>query len=87
MNNYNYNRKHSSIHEDRSVRESPLVNVVVDEVMKRTAKALLFLIDGEEVWVPISLIEDEATIGMGDTEVVVAIPLWFAKKEGLPWEE
>lgn len=47
-----------------------------DGVVAETAKAKCFAIQGEDIWVPKSLIEDE-----GDE--VVAVPPWFAEKEGI----
>jgi hypothetical protein len=47
-----------------------------DGVIRETDKAKCFLIENEEIWIPKSLIKDE-------NEELVAVPQWFAKKNGL----
>ncbi len=57
-----------------------LVSIQYDELIdsRETDKAYLFHIDDEEVWLPKSQVED-----IRETENVVCIPLWLAKKKGL----
>lgn len=52
------------------------VPLVYDRIVRETDAATLFDVgDGPNVWVPKSLIEDEAE--------GLTIPAWFAVKEGL----
>ena len=59
--------------------DNELVSIQYDEIIDRreTALAYLFIIDDEEVWLPKSQVED-----IRETENVVDIPLWLAKKKG-----
>jgi hypothetical protein len=57
---------------DRSTR-SPYI---YSEVKRKTDKAGLYVIDGKEVWLPFSQIEDDE-----DDEVL--IPMWLAIEKGL----
>lgn len=59
------------------------IAIDVDEVIRETAAAFLFLIDGREVWVPKSVMENEAAVMIGECEVAVDIAAWFVKKDGL----
>lgn len=60
--------------------ENELVSIEYDEIVdhRETPLAYLFIIDDEEVWFPKSQVED-----IRETENVVDIPLWLAKKKGL----
>ena len=51
-----------------------------DEILTDTGEggATLFSIDGDEQWVPNSLIT-----GLSHSRKVFEVPVWFAKKEGL----
>jgi len=54
-------------------------------VVHATAKALLLDLDGEEHWIPRSVLRKGSTVGdcaIGEQGCVV-LPEWFAKKEGL----
>lgn len=42
---------------------------------------LIELPDGEEKWVPRSVLQDGGSLEFGDTDLICAE--WFAKKEGL----
>lgn len=59
------------------------VTIYVEEVVAETDLALCFSIDGEEVWVPKSVIEDGDSISKGDEDLKVEVASWFAEKEGL----
>jgi len=51
--------------------------------VKDTGKALLVLLDGEEVWIPHSQIDEDSEVyGEGD-EGTLVITEWFAEKEGM----
>lgn len=58
------------------------VDVVVDEVLKETDEAVLLLIDGDEVWVPLSRV-DGVPPEVGAVNVTVSVKKWFAEKENL----
>jgi len=55
------------------------VSIDYDHRVNETAKAILFLIDGEEYWIPKSVIIDDDEEESGSIEVAQ----WFAEKEGL----
>jgi hypothetical protein len=85
MNNYHCN--YSSIYEkDMKHNEPKLVDCLADEVIEETEKAILFDFDGDEIWIPKSQIEDVDMIERGDVDVIVAIPLWLAEKNEIPYE-
>lgn len=50
--------------------------------VKETAKASLFLIGEEEVWVPHSLITE-----YDEDEAFLMIPMWFAKQKELEYDD
>lgn len=53
------------------------------EVKHETDKALLVDIEGEEVWIPKSVIDDDSEVYKSGTEGTLIIPEWFSKKNGL----
>jgi hypothetical protein len=59
------------------------VYVEVEEVLAESDKAVLCLIDGEEVWIPFSQIasEDRDGIKKGDKDVGVSITEWIAREK------
>lgn len=52
----------------------------VDEVKRETAAAFLFVIDGQERWVPKSQMDNPACVTVGETDVAVDIASWLARK-------
>ena len=62
------------------LNSNELISVQYDRLVseKETDKALLFIIDGKNVWLPKSQIED-----IREAEKVVDIPLWLAKAKQL----
>ena len=60
-------------------RKEMSVSIDYDHRVNETAKAILFLIDGEEYWIPKSVIIDDDEEESGSIEVAQ----WFAEKEGL----
>lgn len=54
--------------------------VDVEEVKRETAAAFLFVIDGQERWVPKSQMENPACVMVGETDVAVDIASWLARK-------
>lgn len=64
---------------------SNYVHIDVEEILRVTDKALLCLIDGEEVWLPLSQIADadDYDFGVGDQELTVSITEWLAREKGL----
>lgn len=51
--------------------------------IRETAKALLCIIDGDEVWIPKSVIDDDSEVYQDGDEGDLVITEWFAEKEGL----
>lgn len=53
------------------------------KALKETERALLVEVEGEEVWLPKSQIDDDSEVYKEDTEGTLVIPLWLAEKHGL----
>lgn len=49
---------------------------------KETAKALLVMIDGDEKWVPKSVIHDDSEVWAEHDEGCLAVKKWFGEREG-----
>jgi hypothetical protein len=49
-------------------------------IKHETAKAILFSCDGQEMWLPKSVVEID---NLGEGAAVVAIPEWLASRHGL----
>lgn len=62
---------------------SSYIHLDVERIARETDMALLLVIDGDELWVPKSVIADADTYGEGDEDVTVSVQMWFAEKEGL----
>lgn len=57
--------------------------VAVERVVAETDAAVLLTVDGDDRWVPKSLIENPAALDVGDVDIEVEVAEWFAEKEGL----
>lgn len=57
------------------------VQVKAQRLVKETAKAVLFVVNGAEQWFPKSAIEEQRQ--QKDETWVLQVAAWFAKKEGL----
>jgi len=55
--------------------------VIIDEVIKLTNLAVLVDINGEEVWIPKSVID--GNVGVYSTEIYVAE--WFLDRKGIDY--
>lgn len=53
------------------------------KAIKATEKALLVEVDGDEVWIPQSQIDDDSEVSKEGDEGKLVISQWFANKEGL----
>lgn len=53
------------------------------EALKETDKALLVEIEGEEIWIPKSVIDDDSEVYAEGHEGRLAVHEWWAEKEGL----
>lgn len=54
-------------------------------VLRTTESAVLVLVEGEEIWVPKSLLHDDSEIDEDsekDDEGTLVVPLWWAEQEG-----
>jgi hypothetical protein len=61
------------------------ISLTHDGLVYLTDRAALFNFDGDQRWIPLSLIDDAEDL---DPEILnepgeVIVPLWFARKEGL----
>lgn len=64
------------------------VSVIADRIIGVSNLAVGCEFDGEEVWIPFSLIEGDLSKDDFDTEmkeVEIGVQEWFAKKENLPY--
>jgi len=52
-------------------------------VLKETEKAILVEIEGEEFWVPKSVIHEDSEVFEENTEGTLIVKLWWAEKNGL----
>ena len=66
--------------------QSGYAHIEVDEIKRETDGAFLFVIDGEEKWVPKSQVADPDDYERGDENCSVSITEWFANKEGIEGE-
>ena len=58
-------------------------NTRKENILRRTAKAVLLQAGDVAVWLPLSRIEITAT---SEGSVTVTLPLWLAKRKGLAYE-
>lgn len=58
------------------------VSVADVTVKAETGKAILCVVEEEDVWVPKSIIDDDSEVYKMGTEGVLIVPAWFAKKNG-----
>lgn len=59
------------------------VHVDVDEIKHETDKAFLVVIDGDEHWLPKSVISDADDYNSGDKDVTISITEYIAREKGL----
>ena len=59
----------------------------IEEVrcLRETDKALLCDVDGEEVWIPKSQIQDDSEVTEKGDMGILAIPAWLADEKGLDY--
>jgi hypothetical protein len=62
---------------------SNYIHLEVERIKKVTANAMLCVIDGDDVWLPLSQVSDEEDYDEGDTNVTVSITEWLADQRGL----
>lgn len=70
-----------------SDNSSDQVEIYVDRLVRQTDKAALCLIDGEEVWLPWSQIDDGSEIERNGDSGVAYIPRWLADQKHLNYDE
>lgn len=63
------------------------VEVYVDRLIRQTEKAALCRIDGEEMWLPWSQIDEGSEIAKDGDSGTVYIPRWLAVDKGLEIDE
>ena len=61
------------------------IHVDCEQVKRITDKAILFVIEGEDTWIPISQIspDDRDQYEEGDVDVSVSVSEWIANEKGL----
>ena len=63
---------------------SSWVHLDVSLIKRETAAALLLVLDnGQEVWVPKSVVSDADDYEAGDSDCTVSVAEWFAEKNDL----
>ena len=56
----------------------------VQEILRETDKAMLLRLEsGEEVWIPLSQIDDADTYSEGDRSCMISVTEWIAEQKGL----
>jgi hypothetical protein len=55
----------------------------VELIVRETECAFLCRIDGQEHWIPRSVVDDADRYEEGDADVTISMAAWFAEKEGL----
>ena len=64
--------------------DQDVVTFEVDEVKAETDRAILVEIEGEEAWVPRSIIHDDSEVYSKEHgEGTLVVPRWWAEKRGL----
>jgi hypothetical protein len=66
---------------------SNYVHLDVDLVKRITDKAMLCVIDGEDVWLPLSQVADADSFDEGDEDCTVSVTQWIAEQKGLGGEQ
>lgn len=59
------------------------VYATADEIKKVTEKALLADFGGEEIWLPLSQLEDQDRYEEGDCDITIGMSEWIAKQKGI----
>jgi len=62
------------------VRQYNYVKLNFDELVRETEKAILLSFEGNEYWIPISLIDEDEFY---EEEGIVYVADWFVEQEGL----
>lgn len=52
-------------------------------VVRLTNRAALIEHNDEEIWIPLSVIDDPERLEVGDTDLTIGVKEWFADKEGI----
>jgi hypothetical protein len=63
------------------------VAIHVDRLIRQTSGAALCEIDGEEIWLPWSQIDEDSEISKDGDSGTAYIPRWLADAEGVEYEE
>ncbi len=59
------------------------VLIEVERVERETELAFLFVVEGEEIWVPKSVVAEPDEVSEGDEDLELNIAEWFAERENL----
>ncbi len=57
--------------------------VEVDLLKKKTAKAFLIVVDGEEIWIPKACVADPDDYEEGDRHLLMAVTESIAREKGI----
>lgn len=66
---------------------SRYVEITYEQFIRETPAAALFVIDGEEVWLPWSQIEDGQDIEEGEDGGTLSVTRWICEQKDLAYEE
>lgn len=69
--------------ENRRMSMSNYVHIEVDEIIRETDKAFLFLIGDDEIWIPKSQVSDADDYEMGDKNCSISVTEFIANEKGL----
>lgn len=67
--------------------QSRFVTIKVEEVIRETDEAFLFLVDGSEVWLPKSQIEDVTQCTTGYYDLELSVTRWICEQKDLDYSE
>lgn len=59
------------------------VDVPVERVKRATEKAILVVVEGEDIWIPRSEIHDDSEVWDEGHDGTLVIPLWLAEQKGI----
>ena len=69
--------------EEDALNDNETVEIQDVKVKTETDKAILCLIEGEEVWIPKSVLGDDSEVYAFDTEGTLVIARWLAEQKNL----
>lgn len=63
--------------------QDPPVSIEDVACLRATEKAILVNVDGEELWIPLSQVDDDSEVYSEGDEGTLIITAWIARQKGL----